>query len=198
MKVVQITGHELAPHELFSRLAHAATSAAPGRFAVQLRSPELDGRALYELGRELRRRTRDAGCALWVNDRIDLAMVLEADGVHLGRHSIDVADARALLGAFRPPGNQVWVSVSAHDLDDVAAAAEHGASAVVLAPIFASPGKAAPLGPGILGEARRRLPSGVSLIALGGIDADNAEICFAAGADGVAAIRADLTPLLYL
>jgi thiamine-phosphate pyrophosphorylase len=164
---------------------------ARARLAVQLRDPELPARALLGLGERLRARTRALGASLIINDRLDLALLLGADGVHLGRRSVTVADARALLGP------RAWVSVACHDLADILAAADAGASAVTLSPIFASPGKGAPLGVPALTEAHRALaargPSAPGLVALGGIDATTAETCLDAGADGVAVIRADLS-----
>src|SRR6056297_2239903 len=66
--------------------------------AVQLREKDTDTRWRYELGRELRERTAEAGVALLVNDRIDIAQAIDADGVHLGQSDLPVAVARDLLG----------------------------------------------------------------------------------------------------
>lgn len=188
---------------LFDRVRAAGDLPASirARVAVQLRDPELSGSALLDLGRRLRAATRRAGVALVVNDRLDLALTLGAEGVHLGRRSVSVADARALLGP------SIWISVSCHAPSEVPLAAASGADAALLSPIFASPGKGAPLGLEALSSARevvvglsareRRdpLPS-LPLIALGGVDEMNTSACFQAGAAGVAAIRADLTQSL--
>ncbi|MGK4004361.1 thiamine phosphate synthase [Sorangium sp. So ce1036] len=166
----------------------ALPAEARARVSVQLRDPALSGAALHALGRRLRDATAALGASFIVNDRLDLAVLLGADGVHLGRRSVGVADARALLG------EGAFVSVACHGVDDVLRAAEAGADAAVLSPIFATPGKGPPLGPEALREARARLaaaPRSVALIALGGVDAASAPRCLAAGADGVAAIRAD-------
>jgi thiamine-phosphate pyrophosphorylase len=174
---------------LVARLERAATlpEGLRARLGVQLRDPELSSRALLALGARLRAVTGAMGASLVVNDRIDLALALGADGVHLGRRSLGVDDARALLGSA------AWISVACHDLADVEAAARAGASAVTLSPIFASPGKGTPLGSSALSRARRALAgTRTDLIALGGIDAAGALACFGAGADGVAVIRADL------
>jgi thiamine-phosphate pyrophosphorylase len=193
-RVVQITDASALPEpQLFARLA--SLSRLPfeqrARFAVQLRDPALAGRALADLGVRLRAVTRSLGASLVVNDRLDLALALGADGAHLGRRSVSIADARALLG------RSTWISVACHDVDDVIRAATEGADAVTLSPIFASPGKGTPLGPGALQIARRALGGRtIALVALGGIDVAMAPSCFEAGADGVAAIRADLTSLL--
>lgn len=193
-RVVQITEASALPEaDLFARLAavRALAPAARARFAVQLRDPDLSSRALADLGHRLRAATRSLGVALLINDRLDLALALGADGVHLGRRSVTVADARALLGPA------AWISVACHDVDDVVRAATEGAAAATLSPIFASPGKGTPLGLAALPAARSAL-GGRRLVlhALGGVDRASAPSCFAAGADGVASIRADLTSLL--
>ncbi|MCC6559063.1 MAG: thiamine phosphate synthase [Polyangiaceae bacterium] len=171
----------------------ALPAEARGRVAVQLRDPELGSRALLGLGERLRDATGALGVALIVNDRIDLALLLGADGVHLGRRSVRIEDARALVG------RTALVSVACHDVEDVARAAEAGADAAVLSPIFATPGKGPPIGVEALREARRRIGGAartMGLIALGGVDASSASACIEAGADGVAAIRADPAALL--
>lgn len=191
-----ITATSAVPEpDLLARLAGLAAlpPEVRARVAVQLRDPELPPRALLALGRRLREATAAMGAALLVNDRLDLALLLGADGVHLGRRSVALADARALLG------DAVFVSVACHDLADVDRAAAAGADAVVLSPIFASPAKGPPLGPGALRAARARLdqiPRPAALLALGGVDAGTAPACLAAGADGVAAIRADPAAVL--
>lgn len=192
LRCVQVTDLRAVGEEmLLARLDEAASlpAASRARLAVQLRDPQLCGRALARLGVLLRERTRAIGAALIVNDRIDLAVALGADGIHLGRRSIPVAEARALLG------EGAWVSRSAHDLDEVAAAAREGASAVLLSPVLASPGKGSPLGLEALGAARRQLdasPTRPLLVALGGIDLASARAALDAGADAVAGIRAHL------
>jgi thiamine-phosphate pyrophosphorylase len=192
-RIVQITDSTALPEAaLFARIASASRLPIERRrFAVQLRDPGLSGRALADLGVRLRAVTRACGVALIVNDRLDLARALGADGAHLGRRSLTVADARALLGPA------AWISVACHDVDDVIRAATAGADAVTLSPIFASPGKGRPLGLPALQAARAALGAlPTALHALGGVDLATAPACFAAGADGVASIRADLTSLL--
>jgi thiamine-phosphate pyrophosphorylase len=192
-RVVQITEASVLPEPvLFARLAAVAAlpEAARRRHAVELRDPGLGARALFALGTRLRAATRAMGAALIVNDRLDLALALGADGVHLGRRSVAVEDARALL----PAGT--WVSVACHAVEDVARAADLGADAALLSPIFASPGKGPPLGVEALRAAHRAVGGRIQIVALGGVDGDNAAACFAAGAGAVAAIRADLGRVL--
>jgi thiamine-phosphate pyrophosphorylase len=191
-RVVLITSTRDVPEAVLLeriRRARALPRAARARLAVQLRDPELTGRELYHLGVRLRRATLDAGILLLVNDRLDLARILEADGIHLGRRSVSIADARVFLGP------RVFVSVACHSVPEVVRAAGDGADAALLSPIFASPGKGLPLGPEALraaGEALARAGFDLPIIALGGVDEATAAACFEAGAHGVAAIRGDL------
>jgi thiamine-phosphate pyrophosphorylase len=192
-RLIQISALDVVPEPALLARLHAAER-LPERsrrtLAVMLRDPELTGRALLRLGAALREATRAIGASLLVNDRLDLALSLGADGVHLGRRSVSIKDARALLGAG------AFVSRSCHAVDDVGQAAGEGADAAILSPIFASPDKGPPLGLHALTLARAALDRGgferVALVALGGIDAGNTEACFSAGAGAVAAIRADL------
>ncbi len=195
-RVLQITAAAvLSEADLLGRVAALAAlpDGARRRYAVQLRDPEMDPRVLVALGARIRAATRAVGAALVVNDRLDLAAFLGADGVHLGRRSVRVAEARALLGAG------VWVSVACHAAGDVVRAADDGADLAVLSPIYATPGKGPPLGVEALAEAREALARrglAIDVAALGGVDAARAAACFAAGASAVAAIRADLAAAL--
>lgn len=194
-RLLLISALDVVPEDVLFDRVRAAGDLAPeikARVAVQLRDPELSGRALFDLGQRLRAATRRVGVALVVNDRLDLALALGADGVHLGRRSVSVADARALLGP------SIWISVSCHAVSEVSLAAASGADAALLSPIFTSPGKGRPLGLEALSSARaaQSARGSLPLIALGGVDETNASACFQAGAEGVAAIRADLTQSL--
>jgi len=191
-RILLITGLDVVPEAvLMGRISAAGQLPPPlrARVAVQLREPDLTGRALFQLGRRLREATQAAGIALIVNDRLDLALALGADGAHLGRRSVSVADARAVLGP------RIWVSVACHAVSEVSRAADAGADAALLSPIFPSPGKGPPLGVDALRSASAA-PGALPVIALGGIDEARAGACFGAGAQGVAAIRADLTGAL--
>jgi thiamine-phosphate pyrophosphorylase len=193
--VVLVTAVDVVPEdELLRRLERVAAlpAALRTRLWVQLRDPALPARERLRLARSLRAATARLGASLIVNDRLDLAIAVGADGAHLGSRSVAIADARALLGAG------AIVSIACHSVDDVAATASAGADAVTLSPVFASPGKGAPVGVGALRAARARIDARTrpALIALGGVDADLASACLDAGADGVAAIRADPAALL--
>jgi thiamine-phosphate pyrophosphorylase len=153
----------------------------PGRVAVQLREKDLSGRALLDLARGLRAVTAAAGVALFINDRVDVALAVGAEGVHLGGGSLGPADVRAIAPRLR-------LAVSTHSESEVAAAAAAGVDFVVFGPVFDTPSKPgmAPMGLDGLARAARL---GIAVLALGGIEPENAGICFAAGAAGVACIR---------
>jgi thiamine-phosphate pyrophosphorylase len=196
-RVILISSVDQVPApELIARIRAAAPLplSLRQRLAVMLRDPALSGRALYQLGASLREATSALGASFVVNDRLDLALALGADGAHLGRLSVATKDARALLGP------SAWISRACHSVDEVVKSAAEGANAAFLSPIFASPGKAPPLGVEALALAREALDrqgsQAVSLVALGGIDPNVAGPCFAAGAGALAAIRGDLTRVL--
>jgi thiamine-phosphate pyrophosphorylase len=152
--------------------------------AVQLREKDLDARALTELARELRAITRTAGASLFVNDRVDVALAVEADGVHLGGGALPVAQVRALSPSLR-------VALSTHSLPEIDEAARLRADFVVFGPVFETPSKLS------LGFSSQGLPNlqqacarGVDVVALGGVDPTRTPDCLHAGAVGVACIRA--------
>ena len=158
---------------------------AAGVRAFQLREKDLPTRDLCHLAEKLLAKTRAAGAALLINDRVDVAMALSADGVHLTRRSLPPEESRQLLGQER------LIGVSCHSLADVREAVDGRADFVVLGPIFETPSKAAygpPLTTALLREARAmtRLP----ILAIGGIQEKRVPEVMAAGADGIAVISA--------
>lgn len=155
--------------------------------AVQLRERGLTTRELLALAERLRGVTRAAGAALLINDRIDVALACDADGVHLPGTSFAIADARSLLGPRR------LIGVSTHAPEEIAAAARHGADFAVFGPLYDTPSKrpyGAPLGIAALAAARSAAP--LPLFAIGGIDRERVAAVRAAGVDGIAVIRAVL------
>ncbi|HEX7630433.1 MAG TPA: thiamine phosphate synthase, partial [Candidatus Methylomirabilis sp.] len=165
-------------------LGQAMAAGAP---AIQLREKALDTVGLYRLAETLLTMTRKAGAALLINDRVDVAMALGADGVHLTRKSLPPREVRSLVGP------RMLIGISCHGLEDVREAVDGGVDFVVLGPIYATLSKAPygpPLAPGILREARRICP--LPILAIGGIKAARVPEVVSAGADGVAAISAVL------
>jgi thiamine-phosphate pyrophosphorylase len=168
--------------ERFARLGQAAR---PGSVAFQLRDGELSARERLHFGRALRAVARATEQLVLVNDRLDLAVLLEADGVHLGEAGVATAEARRLLG------ERAFVSRACHDVSRVGS---DDADAVLLSPVFEARKGRPALGIGAL-EAALEARGGrgaPAVFALGGVTAENAATCLAAGADGVAAIGAVL------
>jgi thiamine-phosphate pyrophosphorylase len=155
--------------------------------AVQLREKDLSPAELLPLAEELRCITRCYEARLLINDHIDVALAVNADGVHLGGHSLPVATVRSLLGPEK------LIGVSTHHPDEITAAADAGADFVTFGPVFATPSKI-PYGPPLGIDALRKACAVAALpvFALGGIKADHLSLLRDSAAHGVAVISAIL------
>ena len=152
---------------------------AEGITMVQLREKDLSVRELLALARQVRALPNPLGAKILVNDRLDVALAAGLDGVHLRGDAPAPSDLRAGL----PSG--FLVGVSCHSVDDVRRA--ESADFVVLGPAYESFSKPG-YGPVIGLEGLRAASQLAPVYALGGITAENASDCIAAGAVGVAAI----------
>ncbi len=159
----------------------------PGAVAVHLREKDLGGRELLSLARAVLRVCEVTGQLLLVNDRIDVALATGAHGVHLPSAGAPPAEARRLLGPAR------LIGVSCHGEEDVRRALAGGADFATFGPVFDTPSKRSYGPPVGLASLRAAVRIGLPLIALGGVDIAGAPAALAAGAQGVAAIRAWLT-----
>ncbi|AGB16120.1 thiamine-phosphate pyrophosphorylase [Halovivax ruber XH-70] len=154
---------------------------------VQLREKDTTARSRYELGRALRERTAAADVPLIVNDRIDLAMAIDADGVHLGQSDLPVAVARELLGEDAIVGCSAW------RVDDARAAERDGADYLGTGAVYGTSSKdvdEAKDGIGPDGVAAVADAVSIPVIGIGGITPANAADVVEAGATGVAVISA--------
>jgi thiamine-phosphate pyrophosphorylase len=156
-----------------------------GARAFQLREKDLPPRDLYPLALEMRQLTQAYGARLLINDRIDVALAVDADGVHLTTTSLPARVARQLLGPDRLLG------VSTHNLAEAQVAAEGGSDFLVFGPVFFTPSKA-PYGEPVGLDALRAVRAAVRLpiLAIGGIKTANLDQVLAVGADGIAVISA--------
>ena len=158
---------------------------AGGADVVQLREKDMSTRDMILLGQALREITREHRVLFIVNDRVDVALAVDADGVHVGQDDMPARLARKLVGPDR------IVGVSATTLADAVRAAEDGADYLGVGPIYPTgtkPDAAPATGPGLVSEARRA--TGLPIVGIGGIGPTNAAEVVAAGADGVAVISA--------
>ena len=172
-----------------SGLSHAeqvARLCEGGARVVQLREKQLSPREFYREAEEALRVARGRGAKLIINDRADIALALGADGVHLGQDDMPPEAARALLGVG------AIIGFSTHDVEQAAAAARLPVDYIAIGPVFATSSKENPDPTvGLEGVARVREAVGrVPLVAIGGINAENAPPVLDAGADSVAVIGA--------
>lgn len=154
---------------------------------VQLREKDLDARTRYRMGRRLRALTEAAGAALIVNDRVDLAAALDADGVHLGQSDLPIEVAREQLG------DDAIVGCSTSTVPEAVAAEAAGADYLGVGAVYGTSSKDVDDAKDGIGTDRiRSIVDAVDIpvIGIGGIDASNAAPVIEAGATGVAVISA--------
>ena len=165
----------------FVRCAAAVLGASAGRCALQLRAHGLDGRSFKRLAARLRELADATGNQLWVNDRIDVALVVRADGVQLGVRSPAPPTVRELVGF------ECAIGYSAHSVAEAESAVEGGADVVVLGSVYPTVSHAdrSPLGLEPVRAAGGR-GKGRPIVALGGITAQKVGELLRAGAWGVA------------
>lgn len=167
-----------------SHLEVIRAAIAGGATVVQYREKEGTTRQLIEEARALRELTRQAGVPLIVNDRVDIALAVDADGVHVGQDDMPAPLARKLMAGK-------IVGVSATNPEEAWQAERDGADYIGAGPIFATPTKpdaAPPIGLEGLAEICRRVS--IPVVAIGGINEENAAAVIKAGADGVAVVSA--------
>lgn len=180
-------------HETLLRKMEAA--AAAGVEWIQIREKNLSARELASLTREALQRVAKASndgaspARIIVNDRLDVALSERAGGVHLGENGLPVAEVKRLADARDVHGGFL-IGVSCHSLEAARSAESSGADYIFFGPVFATPSKAgygAPEGLERLAEVSRAVS--LPVLAIGGINAENAGSCLSAGASGIAAIR---------
>jgi len=161
-----------------------------GATLIQLREKIAAPREFFDDAREALRVAQSAHVKLIINDRVDIALALKADGVHLGQTDMPVAAARRVLG------DDAIIGYSTHNIDQVRAAVELPIDYLAFGPVFATTSKANPdpvAGVNDL-ERAKRLVGELPLVAIGGIAAANLRDTLAAGADSAAIISAVLLP----
>jgi thiamine-phosphate pyrophosphorylase len=162
-----------------------ATSA--GARIFQYRNKTASMRDAYREAVPLRRAAAEAGAIFIVNDRCDLALAVDADGVHLGQADLSLTDARGILGSER------IIGVSTHRPEQVKEASEGGATYLGFGPIFPT-GTKSDHEPVVGVEALHRIRplTRLPIFAIGGMTPENATAAVQAGADGIAVISAVL------
>ena len=172
---------------VISGLSHAAQVSVfseAGAAIIQLREKTLSPREFFAEAAAALHVARERGVKIIINDRVDIALALKADGVHLGQDDISPEAARRLLGP------DAMIGISTHNLEQAQLAANSPVDYVAIGPIFHTSTKDSPDAPvGLQGLSRvRRAIGNLPLVAIGGIDATNSRAVLDAGADALAVI----------
>ncbi|MCG3204122.1 MAG: Thiamine-phosphate synthase [Elusimicrobia bacterium] len=157
---------------------------AGGVDAVQLRSRQLADRALVALGKEIKQKCHKAGALFIVNNRPEIALATDADGLHLGHEDLPLEFAREMLG------HRKIIGMSTHSLPEALSAQKQGADYVSCGPIWSTPTKPGynAVGLNLIGlyKAAIRIP----FVVIGGVNEKNIDQVLAAGGKTVAVVRA--------
>lgn len=148
---------------------------------VQLREKELSGLEYYQLAKRVRELTQNYDAMLFINDRVDIALAVNADGVHLPEKGLPPSVVKRIAP-------ELLVGYSAHNLEQALCAQEEGADFITLSPIFKTQShpEVEPIGLGLLKEVSQKLS--IPVYALGGITWDRIKLCYKNGAYGIAGI----------
>ena len=178
-----IATDEVVEARAFRSMAEELMEVGGERLALHLRLRRTDGRNLHNLAERLVRTAASAGAWCVVNGRVDVALTAGAQAVQLGWGALPVREVREISG------RRFAIGASVHSADEARARAEEGADFLVVGSVFstATHPDRAPMGPALVTSCAA---TGVPVVGIGGIDASNAEQVMAAGAAGVAVIRA--------
>jgi thiamine-phosphate pyrophosphorylase len=189
-----VTRRRLLPSPLYAILDPSQTKGRPaikilthllngGAKIIQLRAKEMTSNEIYRLATEARELASRAGCLLILNDRVDIAVAGQANGVHLGQEDVPLVVARRLMG------NEKLIGISTHDLAQAQEAEKGGADYIGFGPIFGTATKEtgySPRGTALLKEIRKAVK--IPIVAIGGITEQNVTEVWNAGADSAAII----------
>jgi thiamine-phosphate pyrophosphorylase len=160
---------------------HAAIAGGAG--CIQLRAKKLGKRELLREARTLRKITRDAGVTFMINDHIDIALTVEADGVHLGQDDFPIPEARRIVGPA------IILGASTHSVEEALQAEREGASYINVGPVFATQtkeGVGAPVGVELVAQVKAAVHTPQTC--MGGIKLHNVREVVLAGAERIAVV----------
>jgi thiamine-phosphate pyrophosphorylase len=181
--IILITDRKIVPEGIFFTRLQGALKA--GIRSVQLREKDMSVGELTQYAIKVREMTREYNASLFVNDRIDVAMAVGADGVHLGRRSIPVQAARRIAN------EDFIIGVSTHSIKEAADAWNEGADFITFGPVYETPSKmkyGRPLGINMLRKAASSIK--IPVYAIGGINKGNISDVMETGVKGAAMISA--------
>lgn len=183
MKLYLVTGH--GTQQGRSVIDIAIQAVAGGVDIVQLREKDMPDEEMIEMAGRLHELLKPTGVPLIINDRVNVAMAVDAEGVHVGQSDMDYAKARRLLGPDK------IIGLSCENMQQVVEANNLDVDYIAVSPVFSTPTKtdtAAPFGLEGLREAKRL--SSHEVCAIGGINASNIRDIRDAGADSAAVVSA--------
>ena len=158
---------------------------AGGVSCVQLREKHCSTREFITQARALKPFLKSKQIPLIINDRLDVALAVEADGLHLGQQDMTISDARTISGT------SLIIGISAESVDDAIRAEKEGADYIGISPVFATPTKSDTAPPlGLEGVKTIRKMIAIPIVGIGGINRHNALSVITAGADGIAVVSA--------
>jgi len=174
----------LDPHFIGKRpLSRVVKSLVAGGVSViQMREKDISTRDFLAKALQLRKITRELGIPLLINDRLDIALAIKADGVHLGQKDMPLSYARKIWGE-----NGI-IGVSTHDLREAKKAEAEGATYIAVGSIYPTTTKKDAILVGISTLKKIKKAVNIPIVAIGGIRSENVEEVIRAGADGVASI----------
>lgn len=179
---ILITNRKICESELTEIIVKAIEG---GVGTIQLREKDLSTKDLYMLAKELRKITKELDVNLIINDRVDIALAIDADGIHLGWQSLNIGEVRRIAG------QEKLIGFSAHNLEEAKKAMIEGTDYVTISPIFDTPNKDYFIKPlGVREIKRIKEQVNIPVIALGGVNENNVKEVLENGADGIAVISA--------
>jgi thiamine-phosphate pyrophosphorylase len=181
-----VMGSQDCPHQNPVEILEEAIAGGITCFQFREKLSGKTGIEIIRLGRQLRQICADHQIPFIVNDRVDLGLILEADGIHIGQDDLPAYEVRKLIGPRRLLGVSAKTPAEAHK------ALQDGANYIGVGPMFTTSSKldaSAPIGPKAIEHIRQELPD-IPIVGIGGITTERAGQVISAGADGVAVISA--------
>jgi thiamine-phosphate pyrophosphorylase len=169
-------------------ISDAISAINAGVKIIQYREKELSTREMYQEAKVIREITKDKGTILIINDRIDIALAVNADGVHIGQDDMPFEIAKEILGADK------IIGLTVHNVDEAIVAEKLGADYLGVSPIFSTTTKkdaGKPAGLELIKKIKENVKT--PLVAIGGINYDNIDEVLKVGIRNVAVISAIIT-----
>ena len=183
LKLYLVTDRDLSLGRPLEEIVSEAV--AGGVTMVQLREKDAATGEFVELGRRLMRLLKPLGVPLIINDRVDVALAVDADGVHIGQSDMSYADARRLLGPEK------IIGLSVENFEDLEAANKLDVDYIGISPVYGTPTKTDTAEPFGLEGLRKAVEMSVHpSVAIGGMNVATVGEVIAAGTDGVAVVSA--------